>query len=203
MKSLRAAGEALARGGVGVLPTDTIYGLVGSALRPGTVARIYRLRRRNPAKPVIVLISSPEEVRRFGVEPSKKEQAVMAAAWPGKTSIILPCRSRALYYLHRGTGTLAFRVPRPKWLREFLRSAGPLAAPSANPEGMPPALTVREAKKYFGRRAGFYVDRGRLAGKPSTLISIKNGRASVVRAGAGRGIGRGAAARKATGRRTA
>ena len=46
----------LRNGGVGVVPTDTIYGIVGSALNPKTVARIYKLRRRNPKKPMIILI---------------------------------------------------------------------------------------------------------------------------------------------------
>ncbi len=50
------AAEVLRRGGVGVMPTDTIYGIVGSALRPSTVRRIYRLRRRNLRKPMIILI---------------------------------------------------------------------------------------------------------------------------------------------------
>ncbi len=184
MKKMTEAAAALMNGGIGVLPTDTIYGLVGSALRPRTVARIYRLRKRNLKKPAIILVASPEDVRRFGARLDARAKRILDEVWPGKVSVILPCRSRTFAYLHRGTRTLAFRLPRPAWLRTLLARTGPLIAPSANVEGRPPARTVREAKKYFGRQADFYLDRGRLAGKPSTLVAIKNGGAAVLREGA-------------------
>ena len=54
--------------GVGVLPTDTLYGLVGSALSKKAVARIYKLRRRNPQKPFIILISSLADLKLFNIK---------------------------------------------------------------------------------------------------------------------------------------
>ncbi len=48
--------KILKSGGIGVIPTDTIYGLVGSALNKKAVRRIYQLRQRNPKKPLIILI---------------------------------------------------------------------------------------------------------------------------------------------------
>ena len=87
-------------------------------------------------------------------------------------------------HLHRGTGTLAFRVPKPAWLRKLLQETGPLIAPSANFEGEPPALTIRAAKKYFGENVDFYADAGRLASKPSTLIKVEKGNVIVLREGA-------------------
>jgi L-threonylcarbamoyladenylate synthase len=53
--------------GVGVIPTDTIYGIVGSALSKKAVARIYRLRKRNLKKPMIVLIGSMIDLKQFGI----------------------------------------------------------------------------------------------------------------------------------------
>ncbi len=166
--------KILVAGGVGVLPTDTIYGIVGSALLPKTVARIYRLRRRDPKKPMIILAASKSAVKQFGVSIDPKGK-ILDRVWPGKVSVILPVSRKAaakFRYLHRGTNALAFRVPRPAWLRALLKKTGPLIAPSANFEGKPPASTIREAKKYFGDKADFYVDHGRLAGEPSALIKI-------------------------------
>ena len=176
--------DVLAGGGVGVMPTDTIYGIVGSALRQGTVARIYRLRKRDTKKPMIVLIAAPDEVRRFGVRPGVRTKKILKKVWPGKVSVILPCRSKKFAYLHRGTKTLAFRVPKPTWLRALLRKTGPLVAPSANIGGKPPARTIREAKKYFGGKVQFYIDAGRLAAKPSTVVSVSGGKIVVLRKGA-------------------
>jgi L-threonylcarbamoyladenylate synthase len=181
---LRKAAKALAAGAIGVLPTDTIYGIVGSALLPGAVERIYRLRERDPKKPAIVLVASAEGVRQFGAKLAAPTKRILKRVWPGKISVVLPCPSKRFTYLHRGTRTIAFRLPEPIWLRKFLRQTGPLVAPSANIEGKPPARTIREAKKYFRRRVSFYVDGGRLASRPSTLIAIKRKRPVVLRPGA-------------------
>ncbi|HEX4103952.1 MAG TPA: L-threonylcarbamoyladenylate synthase [Candidatus Paceibacterota bacterium] len=177
----------LRRGEVGILPTDTLYGIVGSALNARTVRKIYSLRRRNPTKPMIVLIADLRDLARFGITPARAAHAIVKRVWPGKVSVVLPIGNSAakkFKYLHRGTNTLAFRLPRPAWLRSLLKKTGPLVAPSANFEGKPPARTVAEAKKYFGDKVKFYVDFGRVASKPSTLIAINGGEVKVLRKGA-------------------
>ena len=168
-------------GGVGVIPTDTIYGIIGSALMPKTVARIYTLRKRNLKKPMIVLIASLRELARFGVRPSPAVTRFLRGAWPGRVSVAFPVRGKKWGYLHRGTEYVAFRVPIKKALRELLMKTGPLVAPSANLEGKPPAKTLREARKYFGAKIDCYVDGGELVRKPSTLVKILEGKPVVVR----------------------
>ncbi len=182
--------KILSSGGVGILPTDTIYGIVGSALMPETVARIYRLRKRNPEKPMIVLISSASDIEQFGVATGGAVEDIISRIWPGKVSVILPISPssgselKKFNYLHRKTGALAFRVPKPAWLRRLLEETGPLVAPSANFEGEPPALTIHAAKRYFGKNADFYADAGRIVSKPSTLITIEKGKMMILREGA-------------------
>lgn len=187
--------EVLKRDGVGVLPTDTLYGIVGSALSRRTVARIYRLRRRNPKKPMIILIGSIGDLAPFGVRPSPKIKKLLNRWWPGKVSVALPISRSAgarenfltkFSYLHRGTGTLAFRLPASAWLRKLLHETGPLVAPSANFEGEPPAKTIRAARKYFGDGVDFYLDVGKLDHAPSTLVAIENNKVLVLRKGAAR-----------------
>ena len=181
--------EILRNGGVGVMPTDTIYGLVGSALLPGTVKRIYKLRKRNLKKPMIILIGSLRDLELFKVRLTGNEKNLLDKLWPGKVSVVLPLPAgrqvvQKFSYLHRGTKSLAFRLPRLKWLRQMLLETGPLVAPSANWEGKKPATTVKEARKYFSWAADFYFDRGKLDSSPSTLVSLKNGRVRVLREGA-------------------
>lgn len=174
--------EILRSGGVGVMPTDTIYGVVGSALSKDAVQKIYKLRKRNPKKPMVALIGSLNDLKRFGIKlnPAAKEQ--IKKLWPGKVSIILPCSSKKFLYLHRGTKTIAFRFPARRWLMNLLKKTGPLVAPSANMEGMPPARTIAKARSYFGNNADFYLDGGHVLSKPSTLVRMeKNGRCEVVR----------------------
>ena len=182
---------SLRKGGVGVLPTDTIYGIVGSAFSEKAVARIYRLRKRNLKKQFIVLIGSISGLKKFGVVAPLLHPPLLrgeglggVGLWPGKVSVILPVPARKFAYLHRGTKSIAFRLPRPAALRALLKKTGPLVAPSANIEGEPPSRTIKKAKKYFGDKVDFYVDGGTRASQPSTLVRIENGKVIVLRKGA-------------------
>lgn len=183
MTTWSAAIKSLKRGGVSIIPTDTIYGLVASALSPGVVERVYQLKGRMSDKPCIILISALTDLKKFNIKLNSSTLTRLKKLWPGKTSVILPLAGAAekFAYLHRGTETLAFRLPAAVWLRKFIRKTGPLIAPSANPEGQPPAQTVTEAKKYFGDRVDFYLAGGRLARQASTLVRIRNGKIIVVR----------------------
>ncbi len=170
--------------GVGVIPTDTIYGVSARALSPKAIARIYDLRKRDLKKPMIVLVSSLEDMELFGVKLRPVVRSFLKQYWPGKISIVLNCPSRKLFYLHRGTNSLAFRMPDRKDLRKFIRAVGPLVSTSANFEGMPPAANISQARRYFGDKVDFYVDAGPLVSLPSTLIGIRRGKITVLREGA-------------------
>jgi len=122
----------------------------------------------------------------FEVEVTPQIKRILKKLWPGKVSIILPSLLKKFSYLHRGTKTLAFRLPQLKWLRNLLKETGPLVAPSANPEGLPPAVTVSQAREYFGENVDFYLDGGELSGSPSTLIQIKKGKIIIKRKGSGK-----------------
>jgi len=180
--------KIIKKGGIGFLPTDTIYGLVGSAFSQEAVERIYHTKNRDPKKPFIVLISSLKDLEKFGHSLTAEEKAWLSKVWPGKVSIILSLpasHQKEFKYLHRGTKALAFRLPKKKALLEILKKTGPLVAPSANPEGAPPFEGLREAKDYFGSQLDFYVSAGkRLGGAPSTLVKLDQGQISIIRQGA-------------------
>ena len=167
--------------GVGILATDTIYGIVGFALDKKTVERIYKLRKRNKKKPMIVLIGDISDLKIFGVTVNITENNILKKVWPGKVSVVLPCLSKKFKYLHCGTKNIAFRLPKKKSLRELLKQTGPLVAPSANLEGKPRAKNIKEAKKYFANKVDFYLDNGTKIGLPSKLIKIVNGTVSILR----------------------
>jgi len=164
--------EQIHLGQVGVIPTDTLYGLVGTAMVPETVTRIYELKKRDPDKPFIVLISAIEDLEQFGVVVSDALYSQLEHYWPGPVSIVLPTIDDTFSYLDRGTGAIAFRIPNDGELLSLLKATGPLVAPSANPEGLPPAKTIEEAKDYFGSDVSFYQDGGTKDGIPSSVIAI-------------------------------
>ncbi len=178
--------DVLMSGGVGVLPTDTVYGIVARAENENAVERVYRLRKRDLRKPCIVLISSENDLQKFGVEMTSAiaEFFTKYSPWPGKVSIVFPVSDAHFEYLTRGTGTIAFRMPAPTELRDLLVVTGPLIAPSANTEGDPPSPSIADARKYFGDTVDFYVDAGTLQSELSTVITFENGAPVVLRQGA-------------------
>jgi len=167
-KEIKEIIEILKHDGIGVMPTDTLYGLVGSAFSKKAVNRIYKIKRRNPEKKSIILISSISDFKKFKINLSKKQRAFVKKVWPGKVSIVI--------------NNVAFRFPAKKSLVEILKKTGPLVVPSANPEGLKPAQNINEAKEYFEDRVDFYLSGGTLKGKPSALIRLnENGKITILR----------------------
>lgn len=164
--------QLLEKGEVGVIPTDTIYGIVGSALIPETVEKIYQLRKRVKDKPMVILISDLNDLNHFNIKLSDEQRKFLQKIWPNPVSVVLGCDDENLFYLHRGTKSLAFRIPKLGWLLSLIKQTGPLVAPSANYEGDPPVQTIDDAKKYFGDQAAFYVNGGKIKSQPSTLIKL-------------------------------
>jgi L-threonylcarbamoyladenylate synthase len=179
-KIIEEVSAVIKDGGIAVIPTDTIYGIVCSAMDQKSVERLYKTRKRNPEKPMIILIGSIDALKLFGIN-LNREQKSFLKQWPEKTSIILGCEDKKLRYLHRGKNSLAFRIPGNPDLIKLLKATGPLVAPSANPEGKKPAETIEQAQDYFRDKADLYLDCGRMKSKPSRIISFLNGRIEIVR----------------------
>lgn len=156
-------------GGIGVLRTDTLYGIVARAMSEDAVERVYRIKGRTPSKPPIILIATADQLMNDYDDATLKR---LNELWPGKNSVILSAHGMPSWLVRTGD-SLAYRVPNDDGLSRFLEKTGPLIAPSANPEGMPPALSIDEAKDYFGDEVDFYVDGGRVVDDaPSKLYRL-------------------------------
>lgn len=156
-------------GGIGVIRTDTIYGLVALATNERAVERTYELKERTPSKSPIVLICDEAQLFDF-YGPSTLER--LKKIWPAKTSVILPSQN-APAWIKRDNASVAYRLPADIALRALIVKTGPLIAPSANPEGLSTACSIEEAKNYFGSRVDFYVDQGTVTDNtPSDLYRL-------------------------------
>jgi L-threonylcarbamoyladenylate synthase len=176
-----AADNLLKSGSVGVIPTDTIYGVVARANDPVAVDRLYRLKDREH-KPGTIIAASVDQLVDLGIK--RRYLTAVEQWWPGALSVVIPCGDE-LEYLHRGKRSLAVRIPDKDDLRTLLETTGPLLTSSANHPGQSPANTVNEAKDYFGGEVDFYEDGGDLSGhKPSTVVRIIDDAIEVLRQGA-------------------
>ena len=175
-----AAASVLLSGGLVVCPTDTLYGLLCIYSSEEAVERLYTLKGRDQEKKLIALV--PDSDSAAGLC-SRLLPGFAREHWPGPLTIILPSEKKHPL----GWPTQAVRVPADPWLRTLLHAVGePLFAPSANPQGRPPAVTIAEAQAYFEDSVGLYVDGGHCPSgtKPSTLITLEEGVWKILREGA-------------------
>lgn len=178
--------KILTEGGIAVVPTDTLYGLCASTFDKKAIEKIYKIKKRDKSKPLIVLISSVEQLKDFGIDLSLLKEGIQGSKgsiFKPKVSILLECKSPKFKYIHRGTGEIAFRLigKKNKNLYKLISKVGPIVAPSANIEGSKPAINITEAKNYFGDKVDRYVDGGKKTGMPSTLIRVKNNKIEILR----------------------
>jgi len=164
-------------------PTDTLYGILGSALSPEAVEKVYRVKGRERSKPLIVLFREVEEAERLGVSIPERFRGRLKEIYPAPLTVILPLKESSPFRKIFKRDNLAIRIPDDPFLLKVIELSTPLFAPSANPSGLKPATCCKECKEYFGNLIPLCVE-GEVIGKPSTLVSLLKGKVEILREGA-------------------
>jgi L-threonylcarbamoyladenylate synthase len=176
------ADDLLRPGALGVIATDTVYGVVARAADQAAVNRLYALKKREN-KPGTLIAANISQLEELGLK--HRYLKAVEQFWPGAVSVVIPAADPQLEYLHQGKMSLAVRVPDDQALQSLLIKTGPLLTSSANRPGEPPAVNVEQAKKYFGGQVDFYQDGGDLSERqPSTVVRIIDDAIEVLRQGA-------------------
>lgn len=173
--------KLLHNGSVGVIPTDTVYGLACIASDKLAVTRLYGLKSREN-KPGTLIAANIDQIAELGIP--RRYLTAVEKFWPNPISIIIPT-SPELKYLDLGKMSLALRVPDDEEISKLLLKTGPLLTSSANKPGEPPAMNIQQAYGYFGDLVDFYVDGGDLSDRlSSTIIRVIDDAVDVIREGA-------------------
>ncbi len=176
--------EEIKVGKVGILPTDTIYGIHASALNPHSIERMYQIRLRDTNKPFIVLINNLTDLHLFGIELTAEQNPLVETVTKESVSIVLPINNQKFNYLTRDTHSIAFRIPKHHELKSLLTKTGPLVSTSVNKQGEQPCETIAEAQVVFGDSVDFAVDEGRKLGMASTVVELVGTKVRILRQGA-------------------
>ncbi len=171
-EALELAVQAIQRGALLVLPTDTVYG-IGAALDAGAIARIFVAKQRPPERAVPVLLSDQDAVTTVAAAFPETAQRLADAFWPGPLTMALPKREGLPANL-TNLPTVGVRVPDHDRVRAVIAAAGgALAVTSANLSDHPAACTIMEAITYFKDTVALYLESGRCpGGVPSTVIAF-------------------------------
>ncbi|MEO2083870.1 MAG: L-threonylcarbamoyladenylate synthase [Desulfurobacteriaceae bacterium] len=160
-------------------PTDTLYGILGSALRKDAVEKAYRIKGRDREKPLIVLFDSIKKALDLGVKVPEN----LSKIYPAPVTFVLPLEPESPFRQIFQRDNLAIRIPDDETLRKIISLSHPVFAPSANPQGKSPAENCRECYAYFDGEITLCVE-GKPGNKPSTIVSLTGEGPKLLREGA-------------------
>ena len=140
MSSIKDAAKSLLEGFLVAFPTETVYGLGADASNEKAVSRIFEIKGRPLDHPVIVHISSTDQIEQWAVNIPKYAYTLAEKYWPGPMTLILNRSSNAKDWITGRQNTVGIRIPNHEialsLLEEFKKiGSGAIAAPSANKFG--------------------------------------------------------------------
>ena len=178
--------EVLKEGGLIVYPTDTFYGLGANCFLEKGVHKIYELKRREAAKPLLLVVSNLDMLKEVVADIPPIFSRLSAEFWPGPLTMIFPASPKLPKALLGETQTIGVRLPEFAWLTALVERAGfPITATSANPAGGSDIDLAEEAIRTFTGKVDLIVDAGKTAGgRPSTVLDLTRSKPEVIREGA-------------------
>ncbi len=180
---IAAAAAVLRAGGLVAFPTETVYGLGADASRDEAAAKIFAVKGRPRAHPLIVHVAG--EIGDWAREVPEAAQRLAAAAWPGPLTMILKRGPRVALATTGGADTVGLRVPAHPLALELLRAFdGGVAAPSANRFGHVSPTTADHVVADLGDDVDYVLDGGPCAvGVESTIVDLSRGQPVLLRPG--------------------
>lgn len=175
----------LKNGNIGILPTDTVYGIGCDSLNIYALEKLYNIKNRNLNKPINVLVSDISMVNKFVKNISPIEQKLMETSWPGALTIIFDKSELVPDILTSGLDTIGIRMPDNKVCLEIIKQYGtPLAMSSANISDKAPDLDLNSLLSDFNNKVSFIVnDEDINKGIPSTIVRVENNTIHILRKG--------------------
>ena len=176
--------EILRSGGLVVVPTDSVYGVVADAFSPAATGRLLSLTRRGRATPLPVVVRSPRQVSGLVEHIPEAAERLMASYWPGPLTLVFPAAEGLSWDLGDTRGTVSLRMPAADFLLDLVAEIGPLACTGAGRGDGQRGSAVAEVREQLPADVALYVDGGPRNGQPSTVVDVTREAAPVLRPGA-------------------
>ena len=185
LAGMRQARQAIGRGDLVVLPTDTVYGIAADAFKPWAVTALLNAKGRGRHMPPPVLVGSRHVLDGLVYQLPREARDLVEAFWPGALTIVVEQAPTLQWDLGDTYGTVAVRMPLHPVALEVLQHTGPLAVSSANRTGVAPAVTAAEAREQLGYAVATYLEAGPCSDPiPSSIVDCTGPVPRVLRDGA-------------------
>lgn len=170
-------------GGIAVIPTDTVYGIVCDALNEESVRRIYEIKNRDYSKAMIVLVSDFEMLNKFVADISDVEQRLINNFWPGPLTIIFK-KKNIPDIVTANKEEIGIRMPNDEKLLELIKKIGkPIVATSANISSQETITNVSMLEDKIKYTVDYICDAGTIVNESSTIIKILDNKVKIIREG--------------------
>jgi L-threonylcarbamoyladenylate synthase len=183
--SIARAIELLRAGEVVAFPTETVYGLGADAANPDAVAKIYALKGRPSAHPVIVHVADADRLDDWAREVPEGARRLAHAFWPGPLTLVLKRAPHVPDTVTGGQDTVGLRVPSHPVAQALLAAfGGGVAAPSANKFGRVSPTLAEHVFADFQLAVPLILDGGATTvGIESTIVDLSGERPRLLRPG--------------------
>jgi L-threonylcarbamoyladenylate synthase len=182
---LNEAAEIIRAGGIIIFPTSGLYGLAADAYNPMAISRIFTVKNRPSAKPLLVLIKNQEALESLVQKIPRQARQLMKEFWPGKLTIIFPASPTLSPILTGNTGKIGVRLPgHPIALALTKLLDNPITGTSANLSGQPGIADIRNLDSTLLDKVDLVLDGGPLlGGTGSTVIDVTQKKCHIIRQG--------------------
>ena len=184
-EDIQQAAEIIKEGGLVAFPTETVYGLGADALNPEAVGKVYAAKGRPSDNPMIVHISSKNDLSYLTFEITDDIRKLMDDFWPGPLTMVVPAAPVVPRVTTGGLDTVAVRMPSDPVAAALITSSEtPIAAPSANLSGRPSPTSARHVIDDLDGRIDAIIQGGDCqVGIESTVVDMTGAVPTVLRPG--------------------
>ena len=176
--------EILKCGGIAVLPTDTVYGIVCDALCISSVKKVYELKSRPYSKPMVILVSNIDMLKKYSSNISKLESSLIKTYMPGELTIILNKSDLIPDIVTSNTKEVAIRIPNNEKLLEIINKLDrPIVATSANISSHEVITNVSLLEDSIKNNVDYIYDGGYVNKSSSTIVKVNDNKISILREG--------------------
>jgi L-threonylcarbamoyladenylate synthase len=183
--NIEEAVACIREGGIVAFPTETYYGLAAEPDCEQAIERLFEIKKREFAKPLLLLVESRASLPQVVAEVPEPYISLMAIYWPGPLTLLFPAKPCVSKRITGGTDTVGVRISSHPVAQKLVAGVGKaITATSANISGMPPAVSALDVKEIFQGSVDFILDGGHTdAGLCSTILGFKNEKLTVYRKG--------------------
>lgn len=176
--------EVINNGRIAVVPTDTVYGIIGDALNMDVIHKVYEVKKRNYSKPLILMVSSIKMLEEYVDSINELERKLINRYWPGKLTILFKKNERINDLITSGSDLVGIRFPDNKELIELMEKLNkPLISTSCNISSKDVITSIDMLEEDISKYVSYVYDGGILSDTSSTIVKVVDEEVEILREG--------------------